>query len=464
MNAVHPLFWRQGLFLQPQHFQLTDAQAAYRQSYAQDLVQPYCWGVRVLEFRQDALNAGRFEITRLEAMFPDGVLVLYPENALLPPRAFDPAAVTPEKPLTVYLGLRREDLAGTNVTVVESLDEPGRVTTRYAVAAAPEEVGDIHAGGPSAQVMRLRYVLGIFLDSEIDELAVRMIMPVARLERTGDKIAAAPTFIPPALTMGADQTLWKSVCDIRDLVAARAKQLEDYKPHGQTGGREFDPGYVIFLQALMCLNRQLPLLHHLTEVRDVHPWRMYGLLRQFIGELSTFTEEIGALGERFDGTPILPAYAHDNLEACFLTAKALIQQMVDGIGASIELLVRLEPDRGRYSAELPQRVFEGRNRFWLVIRAEETDLEAMAAEVLRLVKVCATPVLTTLLVKAVSGLPLIRHALPPAGLPKRASTLYFLVDTDSPLWQDVIRARGLSLFWDSPPKDMTAHLAVVRGQ
>jgi type VI secretion system protein ImpJ len=463
MNAVHPLFWRQGLFLQPQHFQLADAHAAFRLAQATNLLQPWFWGVRELEFRDAALTSGRFEVTRLQALFPDGSLVLLPENALLAPRAFDPAAVTPERPLTVWLALK-ERRTGPNVTVVDALENVGDLPTRHAVAADPEEVEDLHAGGPAAQVMRLRFVLRLFLDGEEAEMAGSMALPIARLERTGDKVTASAAFIPPALTIGAHPALWKAVCDVRDLVAARAKQLEDYKPHGQTQGRDFDPGYVIFLQALMCLNRQLPLLTHLTETRDAHPWDMYGLLRQFVGELSTFTEEIGALGERNDGARLLPAYDHLDLSACFLSARTLIQQMVDGIGASIELMVRLEPSGNRFSAELPQRVFEGRNRYWLVIRAEDADLETVAAEVLRLVKLCATPVLTTLLVKAVSGLPLTRHPLPPAGLPKRAGTLYFQIEHESPLWQDVVRARGISLFWDSPPPGMTAHVAVVRGQ
>jgi len=186
-------------------------------------------------------------------------------------------------------------------------------------------------------------------------------------------------------------------------------------------------------------------------------------MRQFLGELSTFADDFGATGERFDGEKLVLDYDHENLTACFRTAKELIERMIEGIGTSIELLAAFQKRDSFFVAELPERVFTPTNRFWLVVRTENNPA-ATPQTVLSTVKLCATPLMATLLVKAVPGLPLTHHKNPPAGLPKRSGTYYFLLDTSGSLWADVARNRSLAMFWDNPPEVLSAHLAVLRGK
>ena len=78
---------------------------------------------------------------------------------------------------------------------------------------------------------------------------------------------------------------------------------------------------MVYLLALRSLNRYASLLVHMAAARHGHPWQAYGLLRQLIGELSTFSGEISFTGEDQEGSQLLPDYDHSELGACFAAAR-----------------------------------------------------------------------------------------------------------------------------------------------
>ena len=70
-----PLFWRQGLFLQPQHFQLLERynQALFTSFYKYQ--QPYPWGIGKIQIQDAALDNQTFNLLngdffRRQAFFP----------------------------------------------------------------------------------------------------------------------------------------------------------------------------------------------------------------------------------------------------------------------------------------------------------------------------------------------------------------------------------------------------------
>ncbi len=107
MTIQRPLFWHQGLFLQPHHFQLLDLTSQSQLSPFRDFLMPYFWGVWELEIHRAALGNRSFNALKGEFLFPDGTHVVFPGNALIEPRSFDEAWVEGGKPFTVFIGLRK---------------------------------------------------------------------------------------------------------------------------------------------------------------------------------------------------------------------------------------------------------------------------------------------------------------------------------------------------------------------
>ncbi len=122
-------------------------------------------------------------------------------------RSFDTAWVEGGKPLTVYLGLKKWNEAGENVTVLDTAGEPHGSDHPIRRQADPEEVKDLHSGGPKGQVKRLFHVLKVFWETEVEQLGDYLLVPVAQLERSGEEIKLSERFIPPCLTLSGSDPL-----------------------------------------------------------------------------------------------------------------------------------------------------------------------------------------------------------------------------------------------------------------
>ena len=107
-------------------------------------------------------------------------------------------------------------------------------------------------------------------------------------------------------------------------------------------------------------------------------------------------------------------------------------------------------------------VFDRRNHFWLGLRTEKDAGEVNEA-VRHVAKLCVKKNMTTLISRAVPGIPLEHFPAPPPGLPRRANSHYFRIDQSSTLWSEVEKGKTISLFWDSAPEDLTAEIIVLRG-
>ncbi len=460
MISQRPLFWHQGLFLQPQHFQLLDRHHGWLVQSMGALLSPYFWGVAELVIQEKALGNRSFDLLKGEFLFPDGTYAAVPGNAVIEARSFEADWVEGERPLDVFVGLKKWMEGEENVTVLESPESLSGVSTRYAAFAEAEEVADLHHKGPPAQVKPLHHVLKIFWDRERDGAGDYQMIPVARLVRSGDEILLSDRFAPPCLHLAADETLLRITREVRDLVASRGAQLELMKTQRGVQTAEFGSRDMVYLLALRSLNRYVPLLYHLSEAPRVHPWEVYGVLRQIVGELSSFSERYSVLGEPASGKGGLPRYDHEHPWPCFSEAQKLITILLDEITAGPEYILPLLFDGTYFAAQLPPVIFEGRNRFYLVMKTEE-DPKVVLQSLATVAKLSSREHLPILIARALPGIGLEHLPVPPQELPRRASCLYFQIDHHGEPWGFVQKGRNIALYWDAAPDDLDVELMVV---
>ena len=464
MISKKPLFWHQGLFLQPQHFQYLDQ---YFQSLLSPILKYQCpcfWGVvDEIEVNESALENRAFEMLKGRFLFQDGTDIVFPGNSVIQPTSFDEAWVEAEKPFTVYLGLRKFDKAAQNVSVLPSLDDPSGISTRFVATENPEEMVDMYRGGPPAQVKRLNYVLKIFWENEVKELGNYYLIPLAQLQRNGKEIKFSQKFISPVISVSASGELVKIIKEIRDQVVSRCRQLEEYKSPKEIQSSDFEAGYMIYLLALRSLNRFVPVLFHLMETPNIHPWVYYGVLRQLVGELSTFSEQVSATGELFDGTRVLPIYDHQNLWTCFSDVHTLITGLLNRIIIGPEHVLRLKRDVDYFASEdIPVNVFDGRNVFYLAVKTDD-EPDKTIQSILTIAKLSSPEHIGTLISRALHGIKLEQSMIPPPGLPRRPNVFYFKIDNNSPQWPDVQQSKNISLHWDAAPEDTRVEIIILRG-
>ena len=461
MNEKAGIYWQQGMFLQPQHFQQSDLHQQFQRKPTLENGQPHFWGVGELVLSTAAIANLRIEVQSARLLFPDRSYVEYPGNAVLAGRAFTTDLVEGDKPLTVYLGLRRLHATDANVSTVGELGDAALASSRYATTHGAEEVPDLYSNAPPAQVRSLMFVVRIFFENELEALQDYDLVPIACLVRDGSLIRLADDFVPPCYALSGSQSLQQQIRDVRDELAGRARQLQAYKSPGDMQRAGLDSADLVFLLGLRTLNRFSPQLQHLSEDDNLHPWAVYGVLRQLVGELSSFSERFNMFGEAEDGTAGVPAYDHRQIGRCFARAHALISYMLNEITVGAEFIVPLKPDGQLYVGELPKRLFSEHNRFYLLIHSE-SGREAVAQGVLKDARLGPTGEMHKLLSLALPGLELIHLPVAPQGLPKRPNAHYFRIEQISRQWESITRDGLVALFWIDAPADLRAEIAVVR--
>jgi type VI secretion system protein ImpJ len=460
VTQYRPLFWHQGLFLQPQHFQLNDLYQQERLMPFQRYLHPHFWGVARMALQASALANGTCELENGEFLFPDGSFVSVPGNGVVLARSFDPAAITLDKPFTIYAALRKWRSHESNVTVVPDLTQIAGVTTRYVSPAQPEDVPDVYQEGPEAKVRVLYHVVRLLWDGEQDELVDHELIPIARLVRDGESVKPALDFIPPVLSLESSAELYRLVRDMRDEFTSRALQIEVYKTpvHGES---DFDPALMRYKLALRTLARYVPLLMHYSETPSAHPWDLYGLLRSCAGELSTFGMRLNLMGEDAQGNRQIPAYDHTKLGACFERLRRLIVELLNEITIAPQFKVDMTFDGTAHTAMIPPRFLDEPNDYYLVFNLH-TPIEQHLDSIGTAAKLGARNTVESLVERSLPGIAFRYTQVPPPGLPRRSNTHYMRVDTRDSQWPDVERSREMGFVWKDAPEDLRMELVVLR--
>jgi len=458
---VKPLFWHQGLFLQPHHFQLNDL---YNRSLMEPwyrFMTPHFWGAASYKIDEGALANSVFELKAGEFIFPDNSHVLLGDNAVIQARSFEKAWKDGGESFSVYLGLKKLETTGENVKVIKDYSDISQVSNRFVSLSAPEGIPDLHGDGPDAEVKRMHFLIKLFWETEIDHQGGYQLIPIARLKRDLEEIMVDPGLIPPCLTISASKTLSGIVKEIKDQLFSKTRQLEAVKRAKGVHTAEFGSRDMVYMMALRSLNRYAPLLTHLTGTTQSHPWSIYGVLRQIIGELSSFSAEISANGELVDGTALIADYQHKNLGQCFTEAQQLITRLLDEITSGPEYIIPMQYDGTYFAAELSPGLFEGTNRFYIVLESgapPDTILESMK----HIAKLSTRESLPILIAQSLPGIKLNYLENIPQELPHRSDAVYFQIDHHSKQWEPVARGNNMALYWDMAPEDLKAELMIVR--
>jgi type VI secretion system protein ImpJ len=268
-------------------------------------------------------------------------------------------------------------------------------------------------------------------------------------------------FIPPAAGIARSEHLRQVLKNIQEYIRSRCQVLEMYKLIRNARATDLEPVSLRYLLALTVINRYVPLFHHFIETGELHPWAAYGLLRQLIGELSTFSGRIDALGRLADGRDLLPAYDHCELGNCFYEAQRLIKELLSDIVVGEENIIRLNREGNDFKGQIPVETFAQAARFILSVTTAGASEEVVDA-LTRLAKIGSVEEMPTMIARALPGIPLEWRSTPPPGLPERPDVYYFSLKTDHDLWSDIRRTGNICLHWGEAPENTIAELIISR--
>lgn len=222
---------------------------------------------------------------------------------------------------------------------------------------------------------------------------------------------------------------------------------------------EFDVSYMVFLLVLCLLNWVSFYLFYLMEICQVYFWMVYGVLCQFIGELSFFLECFNMLGEVSDGIFGLFFYDYIEFNKCFLCVYVLISNLFNEIMVGFEFLVILEYCDGYYVVELFYIFFDCCNCFYLVVRIEQ-DFKWVVDVLFNDVCLVSLEDILGLVLYVLFGLELIYMQVVLQGLLCCVYLYYFCIEQISQLW-DLVECYGvIVLQWLDVFDDLKVEIVV----
>jgi type VI secretion system protein ImpJ len=318
--------WSEGMFLKAQHFQQFD-------HYVEKLVRgrvagirPFAWGVTELQINQPLLGTGKFAVSVCRGVLPDGTPFAVPEDADHP----QPLVLAQNvHDCVVHLALPVRQPGGTEVEPHEQVE----TVARY--AAQDFEATDGNAGSGGIARLRIGRLRLCLLPDTVD-LAGYVTLGLGRVEevRADRSILLDQTFIAPTLGCGASLVLTGYINELEGLLHRRAEALAvlvaDPTTHGVAEIRQF-------LQ-LQIVNRYELLFGHFSAVPETHPETVFTAALEMAGELATLTSPTRR-------PPSLPAYRHDDLQACFKPLMDELRRSLSGVIEHNAVLLSLQERR-----------------------------------------------------------------------------------------------------------------------
>ena len=395
-------------------------------------------------------------------VFKSGTLVEIGKNAILVPRSFIDSWGNRSQPLKIYVGVRKINAYGPNVTTLKNFHDIKSAQTRYAALEQPDEVKDRYYVGPDAFVKKQLFVLQLLWANELPEAVDFEVIQIAQIIQLGDKIMLDTSYIPPCLSLKSNQGLHHVVKDLRDDLYARAKQLDVYKLQTATQDNVVMTRQWFNLLALQVFNRYILAISHMLVVDRVTPAACFQLLLQLVGELTTFNQNDSLFSHSIDQNQYFIGYQHEALTEIFAQIKNTIFTLCDNITFTPHQFLTLDYVDALFSADLPSNIFTPRTSYYLRIHSEENPNQLQNTTFSEAFKIGSSVSIKTIIERSLSGIPFEVLETSPSGVPRDSVSVYCRLDPTVDQWRSIVASNAISVFWEHPIKGVKIDFVTMR--
>lgn len=427
MSWDNKVLWTEGLFLQPHHFQQADR---YNESLIAGLarrISPYMWGISQLEMDEEVLKIGQFAVKSCSGLMQDGTIFRVPSSEDHPPALKVPDSV---KDCIIFLtvpqrrqGAMEADLSGAELSATRL--RPAEVKITDVTSASKKSV--------TIGVGKLRLQFGL----EIDDLTDRLCIPIAKIieVKSDNEIVLDRSFIPSCVDVRSGGALGEFLRELDGLLTHRIKALSGrMAENNETNGTAEISDFLL----LMCVNRMRPIIHHITEIENVHPEEVYRCLIALAGELATFMDK-----EKI--APEFPSYSHDNLTNVFRPIIKTLRQYLSSVLEQTAISIPLDPRQYGISVGLiVDRKLLTSAGFVVAVQAD-IPAEKIRRTFQNQAKIGPVEEIRQLVNSALPGIPLRPLPVAPRQVPYHAGVVYFELDSDSKYWDKMTTSGGIAV-------------------
>jgi type VI secretion system protein ImpJ len=443
------VIWREGMFLQPQHFQQAERNihGIFNSRFA--ALFPYGYGFTAVSVDADSLQNGVLAIKMGSGIMPDGTYFDIPGNSELPPiRQIADSFSHDTQSLTAYLCLPLPIEGKANITQAgPSSFSASRYSSR--IMSVTDEVQGIQK--KDIDLAGHNFVL-LFENESRDNFTS---LPIAKLVRNASgQILIDETFVPPVVYMGASMHLMREIRSLLEILLAKSASLSQGRKQKVSGLAEFKGSEETAFRLLQTVNTYTPLLNHCHVAPSMHPFELFNVLTQFCGALSAFSADVSIKQ--------LPRYEHTSLREVFAI---FIQVIRTVLGAELSAGCISVPIEKTGSSTWVCRVADEKllrtAKFYFGVSASAPEKELLIGTLQR-IKMCSRDRLDILIPTAMPGLPMMHVSRPPEGLSTKPGFLYFSLDQSSEFWQGIRASGTLAFYFPNNYQDLKMEILALR--
>jgi type VI secretion system protein ImpJ len=440
------VIWKEGMFLQPQHFQQADRffqNAMVAQGQYQN---PFFSGITDIAIDSSSLSSGVFALTSCSGIFPDGTFFSVPQEDDPPSsRSFADHFSHEQQTCDVFLAL---PLA---IEGRASVSETSSANSRYRLQSST--VVDEVSGTQKKQIEVGSYNFSIFFGGE--NLDTYTTLRIARLKRNQNgQIELEENDVPPLAQVGGSRYLLSQLRSLLEMLLAKSAALSQGRKQNATGKATFTSSEEGTFRLLEAVNTYTPLLNHYHFEPRIHPFELFKLLTQFAGALTAFSAEVSLKD--------LTRYDHDNLTGTFGGLIRLVRTVLEAdIDAGCTVIPLEQVNAATYVCKLPNEKLMSAAQFYLGVSAKVSEKELIIGVAQR-IKMSSRDRLELLISSAMPGLPLIHVARPPEGLSTKPDFRYFALDQQSQFWRGMQSSGSIAFYFPNNYPELKLEMLALK--
>lgn len=440
MNFSHPIYWHQGIFLQPQHFQYSDQfhAASYARLFGLSRTQAY--GVAALDISQERLSAGFLSCTTLQAVMPEGLWLDIRQNSRLRDRDI--------RSLAKENGRYRVALALPKVTPGIPAVATDTHDGRYETPGYPEVLPDLFDDSPDLEIDRLWFRCRYLIGDEIDAAKDMSTLTIAYLLVDNNSISLDASYAPPSLRISSYGALKTRVQDLLEILQVHLARFSKLAQPWRLSNDSVSPGFLRDRLVQADLSQAITEMQHRTLL-DVEPAILYEALLVLASRLCS----TGGLSY-----PEMPAWESEDPCRSFTRIQNILSALLEQLRSGPDSTAVFHQRTGWYEAQVPTAARVGQHVAYLILQnvSESELLQAGPPKIAPLSRI------ETIVSRALPGVALEALTRTPYGLGEGLGSLVWAIDNKDPLWLEANNAGVVCLNWLNLPKHARALIVYFR--
>lgn len=453
MDALKSLYWNQGLFLKPQHFQhLNSHTSAIAKAYT-NLITNKTSGISQLQFDKQAIQSGIASIEKLTCILADGTLLSFPGNSNIEPLRIDTSAGNEDGNIEIYIALA--SLKNNTSNVGES-----NSNARY-IKNDINDVVDAFNTQETADLEVVEFNCKLITAEQLANHTSHQVLKIAELSSNAQGVSYSDSYIPDVFMLQASDVLQARVAQIKQSLVGRYAQLESISSSQLSISNNATNANLVL--AMSMIAGYIAQFSQFEDDLSTEPGQVYLAIRQLVSQLSIFSSSVSVTGEVLDADYTLLPYKSSNLTECFTRASKLINKVLNELTVEPELIVELgSKGAGQFVAELTNDFISSDNQVYLRLRSESL-VEEMKNNIALFAKLGADGQVDVYQKRSLPGVGLTYLPNKPVGVEHVSDAYYFNLDRHSFQWDKVTDVKRLGFIWNDAPADLVVELVAVRG-